>query len=130
MKYKGADKLIVKSGQITVHTSVGDVKEMIPHTYQFSKEGNKDVECSYVAGSGNTVRFHVNNYSPSATLIIDPTLIFSTFTGSHSDNWGYTATYDENGNFYSGSITLNTVNNNGNGFPTSPGAYQTVMGWR
>jgi len=126
LKYKGASKLIVKSGQITVHTSVGDVKEMIPHAYQFSNEGNKDVECTYIAGTGNTVHFHVNNYSPSATLIIDPTLIFSSFTGSHSDNWGYTATYDENGNFYSGSITLNTVNNNGNGFPTSPGAYQTV----
>ena len=74
MKYKGADKLIVKNGQITIHTSVGDVKEMIPHTYQFSKDGNKDVECSYKAGPDQTVRFHVSNYSPSATLIIDPTL--------------------------------------------------------
>ena len=37
LKYKGADKLIVKNGQITIHTSVGDVKEMIPRTYQFSK---------------------------------------------------------------------------------------------
>ena len=45
LKYKGADKLIVKNGQITVHTSVGDVKEMIPRTYQFSKDGNKDLEC-------------------------------------------------------------------------------------
>jgi hypothetical protein len=126
MKYKGADKLIVKSGQITIHTSVGDVKEMIPHTYQFSKDGNKDLECTYIAGSDNTVHFRVSNYSPSATLIIDPTLIFSSFTGSRSDNWGYTATYDEDGNFYSGSITLNTIGNNGNGFLISPGAYQTV----
>jgi hypothetical protein len=116
MKYKGVSKLLVKSGQVTIHTSVGDIKEMIPHTHQFSKDGNKDLECTYIAGSDNTVHFHIVNYSPSATLIIDPTLIFSTFTGSHSDNWGYTATYDEQGNFYSGSITLNTVNNNGNGF--------------
>ena len=80
----------------------------------------------YQAGTDNTVRFHVSNYSPSATLIIDPTLIFSTFTGSRSDNWGYTATYDESGNFYSGSITLNSIPNDaGNGFPVSPGAYQT-----
>ncbi len=126
MKYKGVTKLIVKSGQITIHTSVGDVKELIPHTHQFSNEGNKDLECTYIAGSDNTVHFHIVNYSPSATLIIDPTLIFSTFTGSHSDNWGYTATYDEQGNFYSGSITLNSINGNGNGFLTSPGAYQTL----
>ncbi len=126
LKYKGADKLIVRKGQITVHTSLGDVKEMIPHTYQYSEEGNRDLECTYKAGPDNTVRFQVSNYSPSATLIIDPTLIFSSFTGSHSDNWGYTATYDESGNFYSGSITLNSFNS-GSGFLFSPGAYQTVF---
>jgi gliding motility-associated-like protein len=125
LKYKGADQLTVKSGQISIHTSVGDVKEMIPRTYQFSSEGNKDVECTYKMGPDQTVRFRVSNYSPSATLIIDPILVFSSFTGSHSDNWGYTATYDESGNFYSGSITLNSEPiNNGNLFPFSPGAYQ------
>jgi gliding motility-associated-like protein len=126
LKYKGADKLSVRNGQIIIHTSVGEVKESIPRTYQFSKEGNKDLECVYKTGPDNTVRFHVSNYSPSATLIIDPTLIFSSFTGSHSDNWGYTATYDESGNFYSGSITLNS-NDAGNGFLVSPGAYQKTF---
>ena len=86
------------------------------------------MECAYKAGKDNTVRFHVSNYSPSATLIIDPTLVFSSFTGSHSDNWGYTATYDESGNFYSGSITLNSIPiDNGNGFPVSLGAFQSVF---
>ena len=125
LKYKGADKLLVKNGQVTVRTSVGDVKEEIPRTYQFSKDGNKDLECQYRAGPDNTIRFHVGNYSHNATLIIDPTLIFSSFTGSRSDNWGYTATYDESGSFYSGSITLNSIPNDaGNGFLVSPGAYQ------
>ena len=130
LKYKGAEKLTVKSGQISIHTSVGDVKEMIPRTYQFSNQGNRDVECSYLLGPDQTVHFQVGNYSPSATLIIDPTLVFSTFTGSRSDNWGYTATYDQAGSFYSGSITLNSDPiNNGNLFPVSPGAYQrTFMG--
>ena len=129
MKYKGADKLLVRKGQITIHTSVGDVREMIPHTYQFSREGNKDVECYYITRARSILSvFRLTNYSPSATLIIDPTLVFSTFTGSHSDNWGYTATYDESGNFYSGSITLNSAPiNNGNFFPVSPGAYQQTF---
>jgi gliding motility-associated-like protein len=126
LKYKGADKLSVKDGQITIHTSVGDVQEMIPKTYAFSSAGNKDVECSYKMEKDQTVRFRIGNYSSESTLIIDPTLVFSSFTGSHSDNWGYTATYDESGNFYSGSITLNSEPiNNGNLFPYSPGAYQT-----
>ena len=128
MKYKGTDRLTLKNGQINIHTSVADVKEMIPRTYEFSKEGNRDLECTYKMGPENTVRFHINNYSPTATLIIDPTLIFSSFTGSHSDNWGYTATYDGSGNFYSGSITLNSAPiGNGNLFLVSPGAYQSVF---
>jgi gliding motility-associated-like protein len=126
LRYKGTDKLTVKSGQITVHTSVGDVKETIPHTYQFSKEGNKDLECGYEAGPGNTVHFRLGPYSKSATIVIDPTLVFSSFTGSRSDNWGYTATYDDAGNFYSGSIVLNSIPRDaGNGFLSSPGAFQS-----
>ncbi len=128
LQYSGQDKLIIKDNQVTVHTSVADVVEKIPHTYQFSSEGNKDLECSYQAGKNNTLRFHIANYSHQATLIIDPTLVFSSFTGSHSDNWGYTATYDESGNFYSGSITLNSIaNDKGNGFPVSVGAFQSVF---
>jgi len=129
MLYRGADKLMVKSGQITVHTSVGDVKELIPHTYQFSNDANevnKDLECVYHEEPDHSVRFHISNYSKSATIIIDPTLVFSSFTGSHSDNWGYTATYDASGNFYSGSIVLNT-NDAGNGFPASTGAFQSTF---
>ena len=126
LKYKGVDKLGVRNGQINIHTSVGDVQEMIPRSYTFSHAGKKDVECAYKMGPDQTVRFRISNYSPESTLIIDPTLVFSSFTGSHSDNWGYTATYDESGNFYSGSITLNSEPiSNGNLFPYSPGAYQT-----
>ncbi|HEY4155884.1 MAG TPA: PKD domain-containing protein, partial [Puia sp.] len=126
LRYKGVSKLAVKGRQLTVYTTVGEAKETIPHTYQFSKEGNKDLDCRYVAGPNNTVRFRIDNYSRTSTIVIDPTLVFSTFTGSHSDNWGYTATYDDAGNFYSGSIVLNSIRNDaGNGFLASPGAFQS-----
>src|SRR3712207_6966265 len=49
----------------------------------------------------------------------DLTLIFSTFTGSSADNWGYTATYGPDGSFYAGGIVF------ASGFPTSPGAFST-----
>src|SRR5206468_1480943 len=68
------------------------------------------------------VRFKINSYSKSATLIIDPTLIFASFTASISDNWGYTATYDGAGNFYAGGISFGT------GYPTSTGAFQQTFG--
>ena len=49
---------------------------------------------------GDVVRFKVKNYSPDAPLIIDPTEIFFTYTGSTSDNWGFTATYGPDGSFF------------------------------
>jgi hypothetical protein len=34
--------------------------------------------------------------------VIDPTVVFSSYSGSTADNWGYTATYDSHGNLYGG----------------------------
>jgi gliding motility-associated-like protein len=50
-------------------------------------------------------------------LVIDPTFIFCSFTGSKGDNWGFTATYGGDGSMYLGGISQN-------GFLTTPGAFQ------
>ena len=130
MKYTGASKLTVKDNQLITHTTVGDVKELSPLSYQLSKNGKAEVACKFILTKDSIVRFQVRDYAKDATLIIDPSLVFSTFTGSRSDNWGYTATYDASGNFYSGSIVLDYSTQagggpNGNGFPITPGAFQT-----
>lgn len=118
MRYDGADKLSVNKGELVVKTSVGEVREMPPFTYQQSAKGRVTINAKYQV-RGNKVRFVLGDYDRSTTLIIDPTLIFATFTGSKSDNWGYTATYGGDGSLYSGGIVF------GSGFPTSPGAFQT-----
>ncbi|MFB6306340.1 MAG: hypothetical protein ABEH43_05030, partial [Flavobacteriales bacterium] len=45
-------------------------------------------------------------------------MIFSTYSGSFSDNFGYTATYDSKGFLYSGSTAF------GDNYPVTTGAYQ------
>jgi gliding motility-associated-like protein len=125
MKYQGTSGVSLKGNQLITHTSVGDVKGLEPHAYQQNASGRRDLESHYELGKDSVVHFKIKDYSPDATVIIDPTLVFCTFTGSRADNWGYTATYDGDGNFYSGSIILNDWNN-GNGFPLR-GAYQTVF---
>jgi gliding motility-associated-like protein len=126
LKYEGQSKLILKKNQVTVQTTVGSVKEWIPRSYQVGQTERKDIDCQYTISSDNTIKFRIRNYSPDATLVIDPTLVFCSFTGSRSDNWGYTATYDNGGNFYAGGIVLNDNNGDatGNGYPASPGAFQ------
>src|SRR5690606_33999439 len=45
-------------------------------------------------------------YDNSRELIIDPELIFSTYSGATSRNFGMTATYDSQGNAYAGGIVF------------------------
>ena len=120
MYFDGADNLKLKEGALHIKTSVDEVIEMAPYTYQLLKAGRTEIPASF-AVKGNIVRFKLGAaYSRTSTLVIDPSVIFSTFTGSTADNWGYTATYDGRGNFYAGGIVFG-----GSGsFPVSNGAFQ------
>jgi gliding motility-associated-like protein len=121
MKYDGVDDLKVKNEELLIKTSVGEMKELSPYTYQVINGKKQEVGARFKV-SGNTVRFQLDEYAKGTTLVIDPTLIFSTFSGSTADNWGYTATYGPDGSFYGGGIVF------GAGFPVSTGAFQTTYG--
>lgn len=121
LKYEGMDKLEVKNKELVIKTSIGDLRESSPYTYQYDKTGKKEISCKYVIHN-NVIRFDVKGYDPATTLIIDPTLIFCSFTGSKADNWGFTATYGPDGSMFGGGIVF------GDGFFGNlpyPGAFQT-----
>lgn len=121
MKYNGVEGLEVNNEQLIIKTSIGEVRELAPYAFQVINGQKKQVACRFKV-AGKTVRFEVNSYERNAALIIDPVLIFSTFTGSTADNWGYTATYGPDGSFYAGGIVFST------GFPISVGAFSTNYG--
>lgn len=121
LQYEGVEKLQVKNKELVISTSLGERRESAPYTYQTDATGRKEIRCSYVVVD-NTVRFLVGNYDRSATLVIDPTLIFCSLSASTADNWGFTATYGPDGSFYGGGIVFETAGGN---FPVSPGAFQT-----
>lgn len=115
--YTGATSLALKKGNLHIQTSVGEAIELAPFAYQYINNERKRVNVSYQL-SGTTVSFKVSGkYDNSYPLVIDPTVVFATLTGSRADNWGFTATYDAAGNFYAGGIAFN------NGYPVSTGAY-------
>ncbi len=129
--YEGTDDVRVEDGRLIVRTALGEIVEQIPIAYQFipmegEAAGNNPplkvrVECAFVK-NGNTISFRLGKYDPRHALIIDPELIFSSYSGSFDDNFGYTATYDSQGNLISGSSAF------GQGYPTTIGAYQTTWG--
>lgn len=119
LKYEGVDKLQVKNKELVISTSVGDLRESYPYTYQSDGKGRKEVSSRYIV-KGNIVRFDIEDYDPSSTLVIDPSLIFCSFSNSTATNWGFTATYGPDGSFFGGGIVFS-----GGSFPVSPGAFQT-----
>ncbi|HEU4608522.1 MAG TPA: PKD domain-containing protein [Chitinophagaceae bacterium] len=118
LKYRGVDKLGVKNKELVIGTSVGDLKELSPYTYQYREKGRAEIGAKYSV-KGDIVRFNIQDYDSRSTLIIDPTLIFCSLSGSAADNWGFTATYGPDGSMFGGGIVFNP------GFPTSTGAFQT-----
>lgn len=118
LEYEGAEEVSVnREGNLIVRTSVRDVVEMKPYVYQKEKEvsGKWKVERSK---SGWRVWIELGEYDHNEELVIDPVLIFSTYTGSTADNWGTTAAYDSEKNAYTAGLVFNV------GYPVSTGAYQ------
>jgi len=120
MKYDGVDGIQVKNKELLVTTSVGETKELYPYTYQLQGDERVTLDCKYEV-KDSTVTFKIKNHAEGSTIVIDPTLIFSGFTGSGSDNWGYTATPGPDGSFFAGGIVF------GNAFPVSTGAFQQTF---
>lgn len=118
MRYDGATSISVKEKELVVETSVGDVKELAPYSYQTGLARSSAINAKYIV-KDNVVTFKVDNYDDKATLVIDPQIVFASLSGSTSDNWGYTATPGPDGTFFAGGISF------ASGFPVSPGAFQT-----
>ncbi|MBL7856347.1 MAG: gliding motility-associated C-terminal domain-containing protein [Cyclobacteriaceae bacterium] len=124
--YSGATNLELENGNLYVHTSLGDIIERKPLSYQFIDGKKVNIESEYKL-VGNQLSFcFPKGYDPCYELIIDPLLIFSTYSGSTADNWGSTATPGEKGNLYSAGVT-NQISFGGT-FPTTAGAFQTTYG--
>lgn len=126
LRLEGADGLSVKNGKLQIQTSVGTVEELAPYAFQYVNGVRKQVSCRYRV-KDNVISFQLpDDYDHSLPLVIDPTVVFATFTGSTFDNWGFSATYDAAGNFYAGGIVSNT--NGGSSYPTTTGAFQVTYG--
>ncbi len=123
-RYRGMDNIYLKDGNLIIETSVGKVVEVKPYAYQIVNGTQKEVVCNYKLENDVLSFEFPKGYKKSADLIIDPTLIFSTYTGSSADEFGFTATYDNEGNMYLGGL----VNGNLGQYPVSPGAFQQTFG--
>lgn len=110
--WKGAKQTrIDENGNLVILTPLGTITEGKPIAYALLNGKKIPVNCSYQL-IDDRVSFLLGKYPAAATLVIDPTLVFATYCGSVTDNFGMTATYGYDGTAYSGGIIY------GNAYPT------------
>ena len=118
IKYNSLDNIRLSGGNLYISTSINTVTEYHPYAYQIINGNEVEVACNYKLEKDILSFTFPNGYNKNYELVIDPILEFSTYSGSTTDNFGYTATYDDFGFLYAGSTSF------GIGYPTTIGAYQ------
>lgn len=117
MQYTGLDGLRLREGKLVMKTGLGTIVESIPEAYQIIDGEKKVIDCRYQL-EGNVVSFELGRYSPQHKLVIDPVLMFASFSGSGDLNFGNSATPAEDGNVYGAGVNF------GANYPTTVGTFQ------
>ena len=127
--YHGALSVGLSDGDLLVDAEHALITEKKPVAYQMVGGERRPVDVEY-ALDGEVVSFYFpKGYDNCYELVIDPLLVFSTYSGSQADNWGSTATPGEKGRVYSSGVTNHFVGPAFSGaFPATPGAFQTSYG--
>jgi len=111
LHYDKAEKIYLHKKELIIKTTLNEMVEHEPYAYQIIDGKTVDIPCNFTL-KNNTVSFSFpKGYDKNYELVIDPVLVFSCQSGSLSDNFGMTATYDTKGNLYSGGTCF------GPGFP-------------
>ena len=100
----------IRDGRLILKTAIGEIIEQRPVAYQLIDGKKITVSCSFQEREG-IYFYELGKYNTEFPLVIDPVLVFATYNGSVSDNFGMTATYGNDGSAYSAGMVY------GNNFP-------------
>ncbi len=120
IQYDGYEKIkISRDGALIVYSDLGEIQEEKPYAYQIKNGKVIEIPCEFKLDNG-TVAYELGTYDENLELIIDPVLIFATYCGSVTDNFGMTGTYAYDGKGYSAGMVF------GNAYPTPGPAWNTT----
>lgn len=114
-RYEGHHELLLEEGRLTARTSAGDMSEEAPYSF-LTDDPERTVVPSRYRLEGDEVSFDMpSGYDRTRGLTIDPSIAFSSLSGSSGNNFGFTATYDADGHLYGAGIVFAP------GYPTTLG---------
>jgi hypothetical protein len=121
MQFDGAQKLeITSKGDLSVSTGHGSIVFQRPVVYQQINSTRKPVTGGFTLLAKNTVGFRIGRYNHSQPLVIDPTLLYSTYLGGTYQDFVTSVAAGPGGSAYVTGLTLSED------FPLTAGAFQAV----
>ena len=121
VQFEGAKKLkLDPSGDLEVIARNGKIAFHRPVIYQDTDGRRQPIGGHFTLVAKNAVGFELDAYDHSKRLVIDPTIVYSTYFGPSGESYGIAT--DSNGNAYVVGTTDAT------NFPFTAGAYQTTLG--
>ena len=119
---EGATSISLENGKIIIYTSVGNITDNHLYVYQEIGDAVVELNARYVLIDSVLGYEVLSSINPNYPLIIDPELIFSTYSGSTGDNFGYTATFDSKANLYAGGM-VKVIPGLNETYPVTSGAF-------
>ncbi|HEX6467115.1 MAG TPA: SBBP repeat-containing protein, partial [Terriglobales bacterium] len=124
LKIEGAQGLkLAADGSLIVQGKYGSVRWKKPVAYQeYLDTGKVEIASKYVL-HGNEVSFEIGPYNHNGLLVIDPTLVYSTYVGGNDNssccNSSHAIAVDNMGAAYIAGVTVQAD------YPATPGAYDS-----
>ena len=119
MKIEGdKNSFINEKGDLQIQYRFGEIINQKPTAWTINPtNGQKtNVDVAFELHQ-SIVTYKIGKYNKNHILVIDPEIVFSSFSGSTADNRGFTATPDKDGNLIAGGVSF------GIGYPTVAGSY-------
>jgi hypothetical protein len=120
--FDGADRLEVDAqGDLVLHTAAGPIRQRKPVIFQEVDGVRKEIPGGYMLTATHQVGFRVAAYDATRPLVIDPTLVYSTYLGGSDFDVGFSIAVDAAGAAYVTGFTQS------GDFPTACTAPCTVL---
>lgn len=101
-RYQGGTAVTLDGTTGDLHITLNDqatLVEKAPVAYQVVNGRQQPITAAYRL-DGDMIRFELGEYDPQRPLVIDPTLVYSSYFGGSSDDYGRDVAVDGSGNVY------------------------------
>ena len=128
LKFEGADKIdLDANGDLLLKLGETIVRQPKPFVYQEVAGARREIAAGFAVTADGRVGFEVGEYDRSAPLVIDPTLVYSTYLGGSGGEQGMEIAVDSAGNAYVSGFTNSTNFPTANAIQAANGSFQDAF---